>query len=54
MKRLKRTLIQITIILSLFLSPIFTSVASAAAGDINVSGITTPSEANGTYTLAGT
>jgi LPXTG-site transpeptidase (sortase) family protein len=51
---MKRTLIKVILILSLFLSPIFTSTASAAAGDLIVSGITTPLEANGTYTLAGT
>ena len=51
---MKQYLIKIILILSLLLSPIFTLAASAAAGDLNVSGITTPSVANGTYTLAGT
>ena len=54
MKHVTRYSIKVILILSLFLSPLFTSTASAAAGDLNVSGITAPSAANGTYTLAGT
>jgi len=54
MKRITRFLIQTAIVLSLLLSPTFTSPVSAAADDIIVSGITSPSDANGTYTVAGT
>jgi hypothetical protein len=51
---MKRSFIKILILLSLLLSPIFALVAPAAAVDLYVSGITTPSTANGTYTPAGT
>jgi hypothetical protein len=51
---MKRSLIKILILLCLLLSPILTLVAPAAAVDLYVSGITTPSTANGTYTFAGT
>jgi len=53
---MKRTLIRTTllfsVLFSLFLFP--TSSVSADGPDLNVSGITNPVEANGTYTWAGT
>ena len=53
---MKRNIIKITflfsLLFSLFVSP--TSSVSADGPDLNVSGITSPAEANGTYTWAGT
>lgn len=54
MKRLTRYLLSSLIVVSLLFSPQTASTVSAAADDLIVSGITTPAEANGTYTKAGT
>jgi hypothetical protein len=50
MKRITRYSIQVILILFLFFSPIFTSpVYAATPQKLRVSGIVTPSEANGIY-----